>query len=37
MGFTMLDRVGRDEIRQCMKTSDAIQIARLMRRMVATE
>jgi xylose isomerase len=32
----MLDRVDRDELRACFKSSDAIAIARLMRRMLGS-
>ncbi len=34
LGFEMLDRVDRDEIRDCFRTCDAIQIARLQRQML---
>lgn len=33
-GFEMLDRVDRDEIRECFKTCDAIKIAQLQRKML---
>ncbi len=34
MGYTMLERVDRKELRACFASSDAIEIARLMRRML---
>lgn len=33
-GYELLDRVPRDELRACFKTADAIQISRIMRRML---
>jgi L-rhamnose isomerase len=33
-GFELLDRVPRDELRECFRTSDAIKISQLMRRML---
>ena len=33
-GFELLDRVPRDELRECFQTSDAIKISQLMRRML---
>jgi L-rhamnose isomerase len=33
-GYELLDRAPRDELRACFKTADAIQISRLMRRML---
>jgi len=34
LGFELLDRVPRDELRECFRTSDAIKIAQLQRRML---
>jgi len=36
MGYQMLDRVDRDALRACFKSSDAIAIARLMRKMLGS-
>jgi hypothetical protein len=35
-GYEMLDRVDRDELRGCFRTSDAIQVARIMRKMLGS-
>jgi hypothetical protein len=37
MGYTMLERVDRDELRACFASSDAIKIAQLMRRMLGEQ